>query len=265
MNLKKHNFYGLDISVFTNLEIRSYLIDRIENNNKAVIYGYSFGSIAYMIKHEEIYKFGNKSEVILIDGRLFYLFLKLNRVSVKSDISIPQIVNLSLDLANQNSYKVLLFGSTQDNNDEATRNIQAKYSNIKISKGLNGFYKVGAEKQIVKKINEIKPDILLVGISTPIKERFSFENKERLNVKVIILCGGMIDVLSGRSNQSGGFIKKIGLASLYRLMQEPRRLYKRYFFIYGFIFFNFLPVFIWNVIFLRKKTFNIPEYYNLSE
>lgn len=263
-SLKKIDFYGLNISVFQKKEILDYFKYVIENNKKIVCYGYSFGAIAYMTKYKEIFQYGNQSDIILADGRLFYLFLKIYKIPIVSDISIPDIVNLTLDLANKNKYSILLFGSTQETNDLATENIKKKYPNIITKKGINGFFKNEEGRGIVKKINEIKPDILYIGISTPIKERFSIEKKDDLNVRIIIPCGGMIDVLSGKSRQSGKVIKKVGLASLYRLIQEPKRLHKRYFFIYTFILFNFLPVFIWNTIFLKKRNFNIPLYYKLN-
>ena len=74
----------------------------------------------------------------------------------------------------------------------------------------NGYYPNEQENLIITKIASQKPDILLIANSSPKKELFAFENKERVNAKVIVPCGGMVDVLAGDISLTPTWLKKIG-------------------------------------------------------
>ncbi|MBN2214928.1 MAG: WecB/TagA/CpsF family glycosyltransferase [Bacteroidales bacterium] len=261
----RYDFYGLSVDSFTKDELRKKLLLSIKKKKSLVLYGHALWSIPMMKKYPEIYIYGNKADILVTDGHPFYLLCKkIKNIPLKDEISIPQSIYILLELANENGYKVFLLGADKETNLIAQKNIKNKYLNIVECNGIDGYFSEKDYDRIINKINVFSPDILLIGISSPKKEILSLAWKKSLNVGIIIPCGGMIDILAGKTKLTPKFIKKCGLASFYRVIQEPRRLYKRYSFIYGFLFFNFLPVFVWNVLILRKKNFSIPEYYNIK-
>jgi N-acetylglucosaminyldiphosphoundecaprenol N-acetyl-beta-D-mannosaminyltransferase len=79
-----------------------------------------------------------------------------------------------------------------------------------------------------KKISELKPDVLWVGLSTPKQERFMAEFISELDVKVMIGVGAAFDIITGRIKDAPDWMKRCGLQWLHRLGCEPRRLWKRY-------------------------------------
>jgi len=74
-----------------------------------------------------------------------------------------------------------------------------------------------------------RPDIIWVGLSTPKQELFMSSTLASLDVPVMIGIGAAFDLISGKVRQSPRWLQRIGLEWLYRLIQEPRRLWKRYF------------------------------------
>jgi N-acetylglucosaminyldiphosphoundecaprenol N-acetyl-beta-D-mannosaminyltransferase len=256
--------YDLKISLFNRNQLDEFLITSISQDFRVVCYGYSLASIYLMRKHHCIYYLGNSSDIMLTDGRVFYLLLKLLAYNIPVNLSIPNLVNCIIELADKHKYSILLLGADQLTNDIATENIRTKYKDIITYKGINGYFNVSDEINIVKKINDISPDILLIGISTPKKEEFVLKWRNSLKSKIIIPCGGMIDVIAGKTKQTPPFLKKIGLASLFRLVQEPKRLFKRQLAIYFFILFRFIPVLFWKTIIKREKGFSIAYYYGIK-
>jgi N-acetylglucosaminyldiphosphoundecaprenol N-acetyl-beta-D-mannosaminyltransferase len=94
-------------------------------------------------------------------------------------------------------------------------------------------------------INATDSDILLVGLGTPYQEKWINENKNNLNVPVIIAVGSGLDFLAGKKKRAPVLLRKIGMEWLFRLFQEPQRLWKRY--ILG------IPVFLFYVIVQKVK------------
>ncbi len=99
------------------------------------------------------------------------------------------------------------------------------------------------DTQIVETIRLAAPDILWVGLSTPKQEKWMREHRDGLGVPVLVGVGAAFDILSERKRQAPLWMREHGLEWLFRLFQEPRRLWKRYL-VYGsqFVFLETLEV-----------------------
>ena len=84
-------------------------------------------------------------------------------------------------------------------------------------------------RQLQDKVHTAKADVFWVGLSTPKQERFMAEYLPRLDTSVMVGVGAAFDFHSGRVKQAPTWIQHHGLEWLYRVMQEPRRLWRRYF------------------------------------
>ena len=95
------------------------------------------------------------------------------------------------------------------------------------------------DKEIAALISRAAPDVLWVGLGTPKQERWMHEHRDQLHVPVLVSVGAAFDILSGRRNQAPRWMRERGLEWLFRLLQEPRRLWRRYL-IYGAEFIAYL-------------------------
>jgi N-acetylglucosaminyldiphosphoundecaprenol N-acetyl-beta-D-mannosaminyltransferase len=84
------------------------------------------------------------------------------------------------------------------------------------------------DQEIVTMISHAAPDVLWVGLGTPKQERWMHEHRDKLRVPVLVSVGAAFDLLSGRRNQAPRWMREHGLECLFRLLQEPRRLWRRY-------------------------------------
>ena len=84
------------------------------------------------------------------------------------------------------------------------------------------------DREFVAQINAARPDILWIGLSTPKQERWMFEHRDHLNVPVMIGVGAAFDIHAGRTKQAPAWMREHGFEWLFRLSQEPRRLWRRY-------------------------------------
>jgi N-acetylglucosaminyldiphosphoundecaprenol N-acetyl-beta-D-mannosaminyltransferase len=84
------------------------------------------------------------------------------------------------------------------------------------------------DREIVTMISRAAPDVLWVGLGTPKQERWMHEHRDKLQVPVLVSVGAAFDFLSRRRNQAPRWMREHGLEWLFRLLQEPRRLWRRY-------------------------------------
>jgi N-acetylglucosaminyldiphosphoundecaprenol N-acetyl-beta-D-mannosaminyltransferase len=95
------------------------------------------------------------------------------------------------------------------------------------------------DNEVIRMIEAARADVLWIGLSTPKQERWMYEHRDKLTVPVVLGVGAAFDLNTGRLSQAPRWMRENGLEWLYRLLAEPRRLWKRYL-ING-------PIFLWNV------------------
>jgi N-acetylglucosaminyldiphosphoundecaprenol N-acetyl-beta-D-mannosaminyltransferase len=91
------------------------------------------------------------------------------------------------------------------------------------------------KEDVIRTINDSRPDVLWVCLGCPKQEAWINEFKARLDVPVLLAVGLAIDVLAGTRERAPSILRRLGLEWLYRLYQEPRRLWRRYL-VYNSIF-----------------------------
>jgi N-acetylglucosaminyldiphosphoundecaprenol N-acetyl-beta-D-mannosaminyltransferase len=109
------------------------------------------------------------------------------------------------------------------------------------------------EEEVFTQVRESKPHILWVGLSTPKQEIFMAHYFDRLKVPLLVGVGAAFDYHTGRIRDCSGWIKRAGLQWLHRLLQDPRRLWKRYL--------QNNPAFVWNIMLqtLGMRQYRISE------
>ena len=104
-----------------------------------------------------------------------------------------------------------------------------KYSPSIIAGYRNGYFTKQEEEHIANTIAQSGANILFVAISSPTKENFLYNNKEILkSINFIMGVGGSFDVVAGKIKRAPYWMQKTGLEWFYRLIQEPKRMWKRY-------------------------------------
>ena len=133
-----------------------------------------------------------------------------------------------IDLAAEKKYRIYFFGAEEEVVEKVVEVCKAMYPDLQVAGWRNGYFKPEEENEIVREIRNSKADILLVGMGTPMKEKFVYENLKELNVPVCHGVGGSFDVLAGKVKRAPVWMQRNGLEWFYRLIQEPGRLWKRY-------------------------------------
>jgi len=150
---------------------------------------------------------------------------------IKDRITGADVFKLVTQCLNDNGGgKVFFLGSTEAVLRTISKKMSIEYPNIIVgsfSPPYKNHYSDEENQQMIDVINSMQPDILWVGMTSPKQDVWLLENISRLNVKFAAGIGAVFDFYSGRIKRSHEFYRKYGLEWLPRLIQEPRRLWRR--------------------------------------
>jgi N-acetylglucosaminyldiphosphoundecaprenol N-acetyl-beta-D-mannosaminyltransferase len=103
-----------------------------------------------------------------------------------------------------------------------------KYAGLRVAGFRDGYWTGEEEGAVVASVREARPDILFVGISSPRKEYFINRHLGALGVPFVMGVGGSFDVVAGVTRRAPQLLRRIGFEWFWRLLQEPRRMWRRY-------------------------------------
>ena len=178
----------------------------------------------------EVYKY---ADLILADGKPLVWLSKWYNTPLKGKISGSDLLPLLCDMAAKKNYKMFLLGAAEGVADKAAKNLCEKYSGLQIVGTYSppyGFEKNEEElSKIVDMVKNANPHILIVGLGCPKQELFILHNRERLQVPISLGLGASIDFEAGEVKRAPKWMSECGLEWFYRVLQDPKRLAKRYF------------------------------------
>ncbi len=126
---------------------------------------------------------------------------------------------------------VFFLGSTEETLTVIRQKMSSDYPNIRIagtySPPFKSEYSIAELDDMIDKINASKVDVLWVSMTAPKQEKWIFQNKDKLNVRFAAAVGAVFDFYAGNIKRSHPLFQRLGLEWLPRLLQEPRRLWRR--------------------------------------
>jgi len=174
----------------------------------------------------------NSSDLWVPDGISLIWIARSRGFNLKKRVSGTDLMMEFFKISNEKGYKNFFYGDTEETLKLLSKKLLVNFPNLKIA----GFYSppfrlltLEEDAEIIRKINEAKPDILWVGLGLPKQENWIFEHKEKLNVPVIIGVGAAFKFLSGRKKRAPTLLGNLGLEWLWRFFQEPKRVWRRVF------------------------------------
>jgi len=168
------------------------------------------------------------SHLVGIDGKAIVWALRLfGWKNVERVAGIDLFVE-TLAMSEREGFRPFLLGAKPEILERAMTNIEREHPAIQFAGHHHGYFSAEQEQEIVSMIRESGADCLFVGMPTPRKERFLAKYRDELNVPFIMGVGGSFDVVSGHVKRAPSFMQTNGLEWLYRIYQEPRRMWWRY-------------------------------------
>jgi N-acetylglucosaminyldiphosphoundecaprenol N-acetyl-beta-D-mannosaminyltransferase len=179
-------------------------------------------------RHPWLQQLYQGSDLVTVDGMAFVYLSKFFGSGFKEMTGGPALWYEMLCRAANKGYKVFLLGATENTLEKARARLLHQYPGLLIIGCHHGYFDSDEEETIVQEIKRLRPDILMVGMSPPMKEQFLNRNLSRMGVPACIGIGGALDLFAGDARLAPPWMRKLCLEWLYRTYQEPGRLATRY-------------------------------------
>ncbi len=123
---------------------------------------------------------------------------------------------------------VYLLGAKPGVMERSSERIRERYPDVNIAGLHHGYFGAEEEGAVIDEINRLRPHVLFVSTGVPHQEKWIDRNLSKLHVPVIWASGGVFDFVSGATKRAPQWMNDYGLEWLYRLIVEPKRLWRRY-------------------------------------
>lgn len=223
-NINFNNYDFNDLSVFID--------NRINDKKSSYIVTCNVDHIMKLQKDSDFYKVYQEADLVIADGMPIIWASKILGKPLKEKVSGSDIIPFLSNHFAQKQYKLFFLGAAPGIAQKAAENLINQHPGMKIVGTYSpsyGFENNQEEiREIIEMIKTVKPDILFVGVGAPKQEKWIHKYYKELNVPVSIGVGASLDFMAGNINRAPVIMQKTGLEWLWRLMQEPTRLWKRY-------------------------------------
>lgn len=222
------DFLGVPIDALTLDETVAEAVLAMRTKNRCQHVALNVAKLVKMRSNEELRRDVVESDIIGIDGMGIVLGARLLGINVPERVAGVDLFERLLEICAREGFRPYFLGAKQSVLDSAVNNLQKSISNLQVAGWQHGYFDVKQEHEVVQVIRESGADCLFIGLPTPRKERLLAKFRDNFGVPFIMGVGGSFDVIGGAVNRSPLWMQAVGLEWLYRIVQEPRRMFWRY-------------------------------------
>lgn len=167
-------------------------------------------------------------DIINADGLPVVWAARLLGIPIPEQVRGIALMDALVEHSETKGYQVFFLGATPDVVERVVEVYTDRYKHLRVAGYRHGFFRQEEEAALVQQINDSGAHILFVGMPTPRKELFLARYRTELKVPFSMGVGGSFDVVAGKTREAPLWMRRYGLEWLYRLIQEPRRMWRRY-------------------------------------
>lgn len=177
----------------------------------------------------ELRRIINECALINADGMPVVWASRLLGKPLKERVAGVDLFDALMRRASEKGWRVYLLGAREEVVSGVKDLYESRYPALVFAGYRNGYWNPEEEASIAAAIGEARPDLLFVAISSPKKEQFLGRYQAEMKVPFAMGVGGTFDVAIGKVRRAPVWMQKSGFEWFYRFLQEPRRMFHRYF------------------------------------
>lgn len=182
-------------------------------------------------KNEKVLRSVNSADLVTPDGMPVVWLGKMSGYKNISRVYGPELMQNICGISAKKGYKHYFYGSSYDTLNKLEEKLSRKYPGLIISGSFSPPFRQLTEEEdnaIVEEINRSNADIIWVGLGSPKQDLWMHEHRGRINAPILIGVGAAFDFLAGTKPQAPRWMRDNGFEWLFRLVTEPKRLWRRY-------------------------------------
>jgi len=229
--IQRCNILGVAVSVLTMSDAVNQISEWIDERTPHYVCLSPAHSIMECYHQPSLRKVYNQSGMTTPDGMAIVWLLKLHGYRSVERVYGPDLLQAVCKYSEMKHIRHYFVGGAPGVVEKLIERLRQNYSGIQIVGSESPPYRLLSgeeETAMINRIKTAKPDIVWVGLGSPRQEAWMAEYTKKLNIPVLIGVGAAFDFLSGTKPQAPRWMQRSGLEWLFRLMSDPRRLWRRY-------------------------------------
>lgn len=222
-------FLGTPVDTLTLAETIARASQAMRERRRCQHVALNVAKLVQMRRNPELWRDVVESDIIGIDGMGIVWGARLLGIKVSERVAGIDLFEQMLEVCAREGFRPYFLGAREDVLTKAVGNLQAKWPTLRLAGWQHGYFLPEKEMEVVQAIREAGPDCLFIALPTPRKERLLAEFRDSLGAAFVMGVGGSIDVIAGTVRRAPPRLQALGLEWFYRLVQEPRRMFWRYF------------------------------------
>jgi exopolysaccharide biosynthesis WecB/TagA/CpsF family protein len=225
------NILGIGVHALNMQSALDRITASLESRKKDYVCVTTVNEIMIAQKDQGFRKILNHALVVAPDGMPTVWVGRIQGYSKMKRVYGPDLMREVCRMSVEKGYTHFLYGGVPGVAQQLKENLTRIYPGIKVIGSYTPPFRnldVQEENELTELVKQLKPDILWVGLGAPRREEFMAKYLDRLDIKLMIGVGAAFDFLTDRLKEAPQWVKNLGLQWLHRLLQEPRRLWKRY-------------------------------------
>ena len=230
--MSRMKFMNTEIDNLSMNEALQAIDNLIRENRSAYVVTPNVDHIVQLEINKELQDVYANASLILTDGKPLLWIAKMYRTPIKEKISGSDLFPLLCKIAAEKNYKMFFLGAAEGVAAHAAKNLKHKFPGLQVVGTYSppfGFEKNEVEiSKIETLIKEAEPHILIIGLGCPKQEKFIYHYCKKLGVPISLCLGASFDFEAGKVKRAPKWMANHGLEWLYRITQDPKRMFKRY-------------------------------------
>jgi len=219
---------GVPIDIATAEEAAIRVISRTMRGERTTIGAVNAAIVVASSRNRELLESLRSFDLIIADGKWVAVAASLLSCSQVPHTNTSPFLRALFSRWIDPGPRVFLLGARPEIVRIAANRLPELFPNVTVAGFHDGYFEPDEEQMIIDEINKSHADILFIGISSPKKELFLRSHWADLHTSTAFGIGGLIDIWGGRTREAPEWIRHNGFEWLFRMVQEPRRLLKRY-------------------------------------
>jgi N-acetylglucosaminyldiphosphoundecaprenol N-acetyl-beta-D-mannosaminyltransferase len=203
----------------------------IENRARAQVVVCTVYTIMMSQQDPDLHRIADEAGLVTPDGMPLVILGKLMGFPQIKRVYGPDLMLAFSEYMSRTGYTAFLYGGAEGVPEQVATKLVSRYPGLKIVGTYSPPYRDLTPEEataVQDRINEANPDIVWVGLGSPKQDKWIAHNREHINAPIMIGVGAAFDFISERIPQAPRWIQRISLEWLFRLLTEPRRLWRRY-------------------------------------
>ncbi|MBV9537598.1 MAG: WecB/TagA/CpsF family glycosyltransferase [Acidisphaera sp.] len=222
------DFLGVPVHPLTMSATEELVVSAMRNRQHLHHVALNVAKFVKMRHSDDLRKDVMSADIVGIDGMGILLGARALGVHVPERVTGVDLMENLLARCAEEGFRPFLLGARPEILTRAIDVLQRRLPKLELAGSHHGYFTRDDEAALIREIRDARPDCLFVAMPTPQKERFMARYQAELGVPFVMGVGGGLDVVAGHVQRAPTAWQRSGFEWLFRVVQEPRRMWRRY-------------------------------------